>query len=290
MHASEERVDTCFAGSTSALDSAAPSPAPPIPTDVTGTLAASDYYVSYSIEDEAHGTMLKVEVTDTTREIMANGLPPFEPGEFPNPGNPGTLEETLFNYSIPLIPEWRGTPEEIREVGVSVLGIPMEPGNAFRATCSDGSSPSLEVRRSAALSITCRCTSSSKLTGEQCPCTMPTHCTCVLPSPYSRVAASSNKYSLFHLCVCVPQRQDTIASQPAGSAAGLEQLPGRLRNRRKRRACEAVRPLPLPHRPHAGDHRAGPGTGHRARGLCTGRLLHVPLPQRCVQVQLRAEN
>lgn len=128
---------------THTLSQTAATPAPA--GSATCMLAPSEYCGSYIIDDETYGTMIEVEVTEDTREIMSNAIPPFETGEFPNPDNEYTVTAQNISVSLPLVPTFRGTAETVREVGISVLGIMFEPGNAQRAECEDGTSLNIEA-------------------------------------------------------------------------------------------------------------------------------------------------
>ena len=132
-------------------------PAPSSPVDTTapakvGTLAGSPYFVSYVIEDADHGAMVEVEVTEDTRDIVSNSLPAFDTA-FPVPGNPHEIVEQQANYSIPLAPvsPFRGSAQPAREFGISVLGLTYQPGNAQRASCSDGSQLTIEAFNNSAV-------------------------------------------------------------------------------------------------------------------------------------------
>ena len=111
-----------------------------------GTITPSEYYVSYTIEEETFGTFVDVVVNDTYRTISSNGIPPWDTSEnFPNPDNEYTVEEQDLFFEIPLTTNYLGTPSIVREVGISVFGVMYEPGNAQKASCDDGTELQIEV-------------------------------------------------------------------------------------------------------------------------------------------------
>ena len=127
-------------------DADAGTPAAASGTVGAGTLAVSQYYGSYTIDDDTYGTMVEVEVTTDTREIMTNSIPPFET-DFPVPANNFTIEAQNLTYSVPLEPvsPFRNSPVPARQFGISVLGILFEPGTAETAVCVDGSELNIEA-------------------------------------------------------------------------------------------------------------------------------------------------
>ncbi len=68
--------------------------------------------------------------TDTSIKIMSNGLPDHGTGEFPNANNPNTISEQDGDYTISRTPIYVGTATSVRIPGITLGGVPMEPGTA----------------------------------------------------------------------------------------------------------------------------------------------------------------
>ena len=66
------------------------------------SLPESDYLGSYEINDAVYGTEVKVELTSSKRVFESNGLPNHKTGDFPNSGNPNSIEEQDYHYEMPL--------------------------------------------------------------------------------------------------------------------------------------------------------------------------------------------
>lgn len=107
------------------------------PVPLTGTLADSEFYGEYEIVDEEFGTDVKVTLTDDSRIVQTNALPPWEASEFPV-GNNTDISEQDIEYTIPLVPEFTGAQTSSRVIGVSVAGIKFDAGTAQRASCENG--------------------------------------------------------------------------------------------------------------------------------------------------------
>ena len=76
-------------------------------------------------------------MSDNTRTVETNALPPWEAGEFPE-GNNTALAEQDIEYSIPLEPTFTGLETPARTVGVSMAGIKLDAGTAQVARCENG--------------------------------------------------------------------------------------------------------------------------------------------------------
>lgn len=120
----------------------------PGPTELAPTTASaaateleslnSAYLSGYRLSDADHGTEVTVTVTDGVRIIESNGLPNHPTGEFPNPGNPHTITAQVSRWEYPLEPTRQVAPTESRQPGVSITGVPFEPGTAETITCASG--------------------------------------------------------------------------------------------------------------------------------------------------------
>ena len=62
--------------------------------------------------------------------VASNGLPNHETGQFPNPNNPNSISEQDFEYLINRGPVYVGSPTDVRISGITIGGLPMEPGTA----------------------------------------------------------------------------------------------------------------------------------------------------------------
>ena len=124
-------------------DGVAQQPTTPDPTN----LLNSDYVDSYSIEDEAYGTVTEVVVDQVadTRSITSNALPNHDTGDFPNAGNPNAISEQDSSYTYPLTPTMASQPGEPRQPGVAVNGVKFEPGTAETASCDSGPTHRIEA-------------------------------------------------------------------------------------------------------------------------------------------------
>ncbi len=112
---------------------------------VEGGLPDSPFLGDYEIVDADHGAMVTVTVDGDTRTMMANGLPNHEVGEFPNSGNPNTISEQDVEAELPLSPVLTGQATAVKEPGVTVAGVKFDPGTAERATCTNGTTYSIEA-------------------------------------------------------------------------------------------------------------------------------------------------
>lgn len=87
-------------------------------------------------QDRADPLPFKNRVTitekDGVRTIVSNGIPDHQPGQFPSRGNPNTISEQDYRFSMPLNPTLNEgtTAHRQRWMGVAVNGVPFEPGTA----------------------------------------------------------------------------------------------------------------------------------------------------------------
>ena len=107
----------------------------------------SNYLGSYAINDTGFGTQVSVTVDEQagTRSIVSNALPNHAVGQFPNPGNPNTISAQSRSWTLTTDPTYVGTVTRVRETGVAVNGIKLEPGTAERAICEGGEQHSIEA-------------------------------------------------------------------------------------------------------------------------------------------------
>ena len=109
------------------------------------TEEVSDYYSSYSLVDNDHGTETKMTVNGTTRKMVTNALPNHDTGTFPNQGNPNTITAQNKTYEFPLNPVNTGNPSWVREPGVALNGVKFEPGTAEVVVCDTGENYRVEA-------------------------------------------------------------------------------------------------------------------------------------------------
>lgn len=62
------------------------------------------------------------------RYIISNGLPDHETGQFPGKGNPNAISEQDHSYKVLLNPVRNSLPSTAHIPGVSLNGLPLEPG------------------------------------------------------------------------------------------------------------------------------------------------------------------
>ncbi len=70
--------------------------------------------------------------TEDIITVTGNGLPSHETGDFPNENNPNTISEQDVNKSLPRRPVYTGEVTDARVFGITLGGIPFEPGTAER--------------------------------------------------------------------------------------------------------------------------------------------------------------
>jgi hypothetical protein len=68
--------------------------------------------------------------------VISNGLPDHETGEFPSKGNPNTISEQNYEFSIPLTPIKTEVMTTVKEPGYAINGVKMDPGTAERWGCN----------------------------------------------------------------------------------------------------------------------------------------------------------
>ena len=72
-----------------------------------------------------------ITVRDDKRVIEANGIPDHTPGQFPRRGNPNTISEQKYNFTLPAKPQIAAQPSPARGwFGVAINGVPFEAGTA----------------------------------------------------------------------------------------------------------------------------------------------------------------
>jgi len=110
-----------------------------------GSNVTSDYLGSYEINDDEHGTSVKVVVDGETRMITSNALPNHAVGTFPNEGNPNTISAQERTWTLTTSPTFTGAARFSREAGVAINGVKFEPQTAERLTCTSGEVYSIEA-------------------------------------------------------------------------------------------------------------------------------------------------
>ncbi len=109
------------------------------------THAPTNYFGSYTVEDENYGTKTTVIVGDEERTMVTNALPNHKTGSFPNAGNPNTIAAQNSMYTFPVIPKYTGKAQWIREPGVALNGVKFEPGTAEVVICETGENYRVEA-------------------------------------------------------------------------------------------------------------------------------------------------
>ena len=105
----------------------------------------NNYFDSYSLIDETHGTKTIVSVNNNERKMVTNALPNHKTGEFPTKGNPNTISAQSKTYTFPTISKYTGNPSWVRETGVALNGIKFEPGTAEVVICETGENYRVEA-------------------------------------------------------------------------------------------------------------------------------------------------
>lgn len=106
-----------------------------------------DYFGSYTLKDEQHGTKTVVTVDGDTRKMVTNALPNHATGTFPNDGNPNTIKAQNRTYTLPLNPKYIGDSKWVREPGVALNGVKFEPETAEVVACESGENYRVEAKQ-----------------------------------------------------------------------------------------------------------------------------------------------
>lgn len=93
---------------------------------------------NYSLIDKEYGTKTVVTLEGKNRIIETNALPNHKTGEFPNQGNPNTIQAQKNSYKIPIEPKFLGKANRVRQTGVALNGVKFEPGTAEQMNCESG--------------------------------------------------------------------------------------------------------------------------------------------------------
>ncbi len=98
------------------------------------TVVQSDGDLNLIVADTAPvaANRISVTVSGETRILTANGISDHPTGAFPNRGNPHSIETQNYRFRIPAYPEVNGwvTPLTLGDFGISVNGVPFDPGAA----------------------------------------------------------------------------------------------------------------------------------------------------------------
>lgn len=97
-----------------------------------------DFTEAYELFDEKYGTKTLVKIVDGERLMITNQLPNHATGEFPNAGNPNSIEAQNLKYIFPVHPIFSGKSKWARMPGVALNGVKFEPGTAERFVCETG--------------------------------------------------------------------------------------------------------------------------------------------------------
>lgn len=73
-----------------------------------------------------------IKVEGDKRIIDSNGMPDHKPGQFPNRGNPNSIEAQHYHFEMPLKSKALDEPQPIRRYlfGVAINGVVFDPGTA----------------------------------------------------------------------------------------------------------------------------------------------------------------
>lgn len=82
-----------------------------------------------SINTTAYGNAV-ITMDNQYRYISSNGIPEHETGNFPGPDNPNSISEQNHNYRVARFPLLSTSPTPVQISGVTLNGIPFEPGTA----------------------------------------------------------------------------------------------------------------------------------------------------------------
>ncbi|MES2599162.1 MAG: YHYH protein [Verrucomicrobiota bacterium] len=95
---------------------------------VLTTLASSLAIIATALE----APQVRVTEANGKRIIQSNGIPDHDVGQFPNAGNPHTIEAQKHEFRMTLTPRASTRPQESRGAffGVAVNGVPFEAGTA----------------------------------------------------------------------------------------------------------------------------------------------------------------
>lgn len=104
---------------------------PNIPQKETATVTTDISTATSTTIDNGYVYGNATITTDSEyRYIKSNGLPDHDTGQFPNSNNPNTISEQNHNYRVTLNPKINSSTTEVRLSGVSLNGLPLEPGTA----------------------------------------------------------------------------------------------------------------------------------------------------------------
>ncbi|WP_339714015.1 YHYH protein [uncultured Kriegella sp.] len=105
----------------------------------------SDYFGSYTLNDENFGTKTTVTVQGDKRTMVTNAIPNHKTGAFPNQGNPNTISAQDRTYVFSTKPVYTGKSKWVREPGVALNGVKFEPGTAEVVVCESGENYRVEA-------------------------------------------------------------------------------------------------------------------------------------------------
>lgn len=90
-------------------------------------LSASDV----TAQVRTYTSKVSITLRGEQRVIEANGIPDHTPGQFPRRGNPNTISEQKYNFTLPTKPQIAAQPSPARGwFGVALNGVPFEAGTA----------------------------------------------------------------------------------------------------------------------------------------------------------------
>lgn len=89
-------------------------------------------FVALSLGAMQDSARVEIEVRGEYRQISSNGLPNHPTGQFPNRGNPNTIQPQNYNFRVPANPKVAATPTalEFGPFGIALNGLLFDPGTA----------------------------------------------------------------------------------------------------------------------------------------------------------------
>ncbi|MEL0650514.1 YHYH protein [Algibacter sp. TI.3.09] len=107
-------------------------------TEQNETEISNNYFGNYTINNSTYGTKTTMAIDGDYRVMTTNALPNHTTGEYPRKGNPNTISAQNKSYKIPLKPTFTGAAKWMREPGVALNGVKLEPETAEMVICDSG--------------------------------------------------------------------------------------------------------------------------------------------------------
>lgn len=98
--------------------------------DPTSVVTANDDLAELLAAYDEFNDNVSYQISDDEIILISNGLPDHETGEFPNSGNPNSISEQDYRYVITRNPVNTGSATQQKIFGVTLGGVPFDPGTA----------------------------------------------------------------------------------------------------------------------------------------------------------------